>query len=49
MLLRRALLALRVPPGLLAALGRPIPGAGRKQVWFGFVNRYVFWRGVRRE
>ncbi len=46
-LLRRALLALRVPPGLLASLGTPIPGAGRKQVWFGVVNRYVFWRGVR--
>ncbi len=46
-LLRRALLALRVPPGLLASLGTPIPGTGRKQVWFGVVNRYVFWRGVR--
>jgi glycosyltransferase involved in cell wall biosynthesis len=45
--LRRALLALRVPSGLLATLGSLIPGAGRKQVWFGFVNRYVFWRGVR--
>jgi GT2 family glycosyltransferase/peptidoglycan/xylan/chitin deacetylase (PgdA/CDA1 family) len=45
--LRRALLALRVPPGLLASLGAPIPGAGRKQVWFGFVSRYVFWRGAR--
>ena len=28
-------------------LGRLIPGAGRKQVWFGFVSRYAFWRGVR--
>lgn len=45
--LRRALLALRVPPGLLASLGTLLPGAGRKQVWFGFVNRYVFWRGAR--
>jgi glycosyltransferase involved in cell wall biosynthesis len=45
--LRRLLLALRVPPGLVAALGTLIPGAGRKQVWFGFVNRYVFWRGAR--
>ena len=45
--LRRALLALRVPPGLPASLGTLIPGAGRKQVWFGFINRYVFWRGVR--
>jgi glycosyltransferase involved in cell wall biosynthesis len=46
-LLRRALLALRVPPGLLASLGTAIPGAGRKQVWFGFISRYVFWRGAR--
>lgn len=46
-ILRRALLALRVPPGFLASLGTPIPGAGRKQVWFGFISRYVFWRGVR--
>jgi GT2 family glycosyltransferase/peptidoglycan/xylan/chitin deacetylase (PgdA/CDA1 family) len=45
--LRRALLALRVPPGLVASLGTLIPGAGRKQVWFSFVSRYVFWRGAR--
>ena len=44
--LRRILLALRVPPGLLASLGTAIPGAGRKQVWFGFLSRYVFWRGA---
>jgi glycosyltransferase involved in cell wall biosynthesis len=45
--LRRLLLALRVPPALLASLGTAIPGAAAKQVWFGFVNRYVFWRGAR--
>jgi GT2 family glycosyltransferase/peptidoglycan/xylan/chitin deacetylase (PgdA/CDA1 family) len=45
--LRRLLLALRLPPGLLAALGGAIPGAGRKQVWLGFVSRYTFWRGAR--
>jgi len=45
--LRRLLLALRMPPRLVAAVGTLIPGAGRKQVWFGFVNRYVFWRGAR--
>jgi peptidoglycan/xylan/chitin deacetylase (PgdA/CDA1 family)/GT2 family glycosyltransferase len=45
--LRRALLALRVPPALLARLGTAIPGAAGKQVWFGFVNRYTFWRGAR--
>jgi len=46
-ILRRALLTLRVSPSLLASLGSLIPGAGRKQVWFGFINRYVFWRGAR--
>ncbi len=47
-MLRRLLLALRVPPGPLAAAGRLIPGAGRRQVWFGFVSRCTFWIGVRR-
>ncbi len=46
-LLRRALLALRASPRLLAAAGAAIPGKGRRQVWFGFVSRYTFWRGVR--
>jgi glycosyltransferase involved in cell wall biosynthesis len=46
-LLRRALLALRTSPRLLAAAGAAIPGRDRRQVWFGFVSRYTFWRGVR--
>jgi glycosyltransferase involved in cell wall biosynthesis/peptidoglycan/xylan/chitin deacetylase (PgdA/CDA1 family) len=46
--LRRALLSLRIPPRLLAAPGRLIPGQGRKQEWFHFVSRYAFWLGVRR-
>ncbi len=45
--LRRLFLVLRTPPGLLASLGAAIPGAGRKQLWFGFVSRYAFWRGAR--
>ncbi len=45
--LRRLLLALRTPPRLLAAAGAGIPGKGRRQLWFGFVSRYTFWRGVR--
>jgi peptidoglycan/xylan/chitin deacetylase (PgdA/CDA1 family)/GT2 family glycosyltransferase len=48
LLLRRLLLALRVPPRLLAGAGGAIPGQGRRQVWFGFVSRYTFWLGVRR-
>lgn len=46
-LLRRAMLALRASPRLLAAAGRLIPGQGRKQVWFDFVSRFAFWRAVR--
>jgi glycosyltransferase involved in cell wall biosynthesis len=47
-LLRRALIALRVPPLRLAQLGGLIPGKDRKQVWYGFLARYVFWLSVRR-
>jgi peptidoglycan/xylan/chitin deacetylase (PgdA/CDA1 family)/GT2 family glycosyltransferase len=45
--LRRLLLALRASPQALAALGGLLPGAGRKEIWFQFVTRYAFWRGVR--
>lgn len=45
--LRRALLALRVPPGALAPLGHLMPGEGRKEVWFRFVSRLAFWRAAR--
>jgi GT2 family glycosyltransferase/peptidoglycan/xylan/chitin deacetylase (PgdA/CDA1 family) len=44
---RRLLLALRVPPRLLAPLGRLLPGPGRKEIWFHFVSRLAFWRAVR--
>ena len=46
--LRRLMLALRMPPAALAALGPLFPGAGRRQLWFDFVRRFAFWRGVRR-
>lgn len=45
--LRRLLLALRIPPTALRRAGAPIPGRGRRQVWFDFVSRYAFWHGVR--
>lgn len=45
--LRRILLALRCPPGLLAMIGRLIPGKDRRQLWFYFVDCYAFWLGVR--
>jgi peptidoglycan/xylan/chitin deacetylase (PgdA/CDA1 family)/GT2 family glycosyltransferase len=47
-LLRRLLLSFRVPPRALAAAGRLLPGEGRKQIWFHFLSRYAFWRGVRK-
>jgi len=44
--LRRTLLSLRISPRTLIAAGRLLRG-GRRDVWFGFVSRYAFWRGVR--
>jgi peptidoglycan/xylan/chitin deacetylase (PgdA/CDA1 family) len=46
-LLRRALLAVRASPALLAAAGSLVPGAGRRRAWLGFVARLAFWRGAR--
>src|SRR5262249_43808769 len=45
--LRRAMIALRVPPRLLVSLGRAIPGDGRKMIWLHLVRGFVFWLGVR--
>jgi hypothetical protein len=45
--LRRALIALRVPPAALAAPGRLLPGQGRKMLWLQIVRRFAFWRAVR--
>lgn len=45
--LRRALIALRVPPRLLARLGSLLPGRGRKRIWFHLVSRYAYWLGFR--
>ncbi len=46
-LLRRLLIALRAPATPLAMAGRLLPGEGRRQIWFGFVSRFAFWRSVR--
>jgi glycosyltransferase involved in cell wall biosynthesis len=46
-ILRRLLLGLRTPPTLLVWAGRLMPGAGRRQRWFFFVDAYAFWQGVR--
>jgi glycosyltransferase involved in cell wall biosynthesis len=45
--LRRLTIALRVPPALPAALGRFVPGPGRKMIWLHVVRRLAFWRSVR--
>jgi GT2 family glycosyltransferase len=44
--LRRALLALRVPPRPLAAAARLLPTAAPRRLWLDFVSRYAFWHGV---
>lgn len=44
---RRLFLALRVSPRPLVLLGRLLPGAGRKEIWFHFVSRLAFWRAAR--
>lgn len=45
---RRAALALRLPPAVLARLGGLARSAGGREAWFYFVSRYAFWRAVRR-
>jgi glycosyltransferase involved in cell wall biosynthesis len=45
--LRRLLIALRIPPTALAALGGLIPGRGRQMVWFHFVTKLAFWGALR--
>jgi GT2 family glycosyltransferase/peptidoglycan/xylan/chitin deacetylase (PgdA/CDA1 family) len=47
-LLRRALLACRVPPRLLGLPGPILDRLGRAGQWARFVRTYAFWRGVRR-
>lgn len=46
-LLRRALLALRATPAALAKLGPLVPAGRRREVWYGFIARFTFWRAVR--
>ena len=48
LVLRRALISLRVPAGLLARAGGLLRGSGRRQKWLGFVSRYTFWAAARR-
>jgi peptidoglycan/xylan/chitin deacetylase (PgdA/CDA1 family) len=47
LIVRRSVLTLRARPSLLAALGRLVPGADRKQQWFTFVSNCAYWTRVR--
>ncbi len=46
--LRRAAIAVHLPPASLAWMGRFVPGEGRKMIWLHFVRRLAFWAGIRR-
>jgi glycosyltransferase involved in cell wall biosynthesis len=46
--LRRLFLWLGVPPRALAVAGAIVPGVRRRRGWYRFVQRYCYWRGVRR-
>jgi GT2 family glycosyltransferase/peptidoglycan/xylan/chitin deacetylase (PgdA/CDA1 family) len=46
---RRLMLALRVPPELLARLGPCMPGQARREYAFHFTSRYAFWKSVREQ
>jgi glycosyltransferase involved in cell wall biosynthesis len=46
--LRRILISLRVPPRLLVALGRLVPGEDRRAFLHHAIQRFAFWCSVRR-
>jgi peptidoglycan/xylan/chitin deacetylase (PgdA/CDA1 family) len=48
LVLRRALLALRAGPDMLAALRWLLPGRNGKRLWVGFVSNFAYWRAVRK-
>ena len=45
--LANALLALRVPPVLLGAIGFLLPSRGLQKPWYTLVRRHAYWSGVR--
>lgn len=47
-LLWRLLLHLRISPYFLERIGRLVPRHGSLQEWYRFLERYCYWRGVRR-
>jgi glycosyltransferase involved in cell wall biosynthesis len=47
LLLRRSLIALRVPPMVLVRAGALLRGQGGQDLWYEFVRKYAFWLAVR--
>jgi glycosyltransferase involved in cell wall biosynthesis len=47
--LRRLLIALRVSPRILVALGALVPTERGKDLWYEFVRKFAFWLAVRRQ
>jgi glycosyltransferase involved in cell wall biosynthesis len=47
--LRRLLIAVRMPPRPVVALGGLVPGEGRKTLWMHFVRQFAVWRSIRRQ
>jgi hypothetical protein len=47
LLLRRLLLALRVPPRLLYLAGRFMTSPERQYSWHSLIQNLCYWRGVR--
>jgi glycosyltransferase involved in cell wall biosynthesis len=47
-LVRRLLLALRIPPSLVASIGSLLGMPSRGSAWFTFFYNYCYWYGVRR-
>ena len=47
LLLRRLLLAIRVPPRILEQLGRGLKNPAHRSALYGFIQWLCYWRGVR--
>ena len=47
-LLRRILFALHIPPRLLAVIGKLFTEHRFAHSWFGIIQHYCYWRGVKR-
>jgi peptidoglycan/xylan/chitin deacetylase (PgdA/CDA1 family) len=46
-LLRRILLTLKIPPRLLHLIGQLLAKERHVDSWYGFAQRYCYWRGVK--